>query len=86
MKTEMQTEIVSFLGKHGVKARRVGVLVAVNRDSMCQSKYYSNGIPEQTAYPAVLSAIEEELGSSNLRFHWCGKTDDDLFMDVIGHE
>jgi hypothetical protein len=72
-------EIISFLGAHGIEATECGPCIAVNRDSMCCSKFSRPGIPEETIYPAVLEAIMERFGTDDHLF-WCGKTDDDLFL------
>ena len=79
MNETLRREVIEFLTVKGILAGESGDCVAVNRDSMCNSDFHEGGFPEDTTYPAVLSAVEEHVGVEN-RLYWCGKTDDDLFM------
>ena len=81
MNAELQKQIVGFLTENGVKAGIVGPCVAVDRDSMCQSQYRGSGIPEMVTYPNVLTALSKRF--EDARLYWCGKTDDDLFLDDL---
>lgn len=85
MKTELKVKVLDFLSRQGISAHESGTCVAVNRDSMCQSKFSKGGTPETDAYPAVLYAVKEFVGTEH-RLFWAGKTDDDLFLDIIQGE
>lgn len=82
MKNELKNEIVIWLREQGIEARPTIWQVAVNRDSMCNSKFAGKGIPEETTYPNVLAAIKKQHPYP-LGFMWSGKTDDDLFLDTL---
>jgi methylmalonyl-CoA mutase cobalamin-binding subunit len=86
MNVVLQKKIVEWLKEQGIEALEIGGSVAVNRTSMCHSKFRVRGtIPEETTYPAVLEALQKEFGGEGLnRLCWQGKTDDDLFLDKLG--
>lgn len=85
MKAALRDEITIWLRGQGIEARPTMRQVAVNRDSMCNSKFAGSGIPEMTTYPNVLAAIEKQFPVPH-GFQWAGKTDDDLFLDRVGVE
>jgi hypothetical protein len=85
MKAELRDKITIWLREQGINARPTMRQVAVNRDSMCNSKFavdVDGVIPEMTTYPRVLAAIEKEFFYP-LGYMWSGKTDDDLFLDTL---
>lgn len=82
MKAELRDKITIWLREQGINARPTMRQVAVNRDSMCNSKFSVEGIPEMTTYPNVLAAIERQFFYP-LGYMWSGKTDDDLFLDTL---
>lgn len=85
MKVELQNKLVEWLKAQGIEARPSFTCVAVNRTSMCNSKFKLPGIPEEVTYPAVLNAIQKEFGGEGMnRLTWWGKTDEDLFLDTLG--
>ena len=85
MNTERRDQIAKWLHEQGIEARPSFTCVAVNRTSMCVSKFKSPGIPEEGTYPAVLQAIQKEFGGEGMtRLSWWGKTDEDLFLDTLG--
>jgi len=74
---------VTWLTEQGIKARVCGEVIAVDRDSMCNSKFHQGGCPEMTTYPRVLVAIENHFFYP-LGYLWEGKTDDELFLNTLG--
>ena len=83
MKAELRDRITIWLKEQGIVARPTIRQIAVNRDSMCNCKFAEKmGIPEVTAYPLVQAAIEKQFRVPH-GFHWAGKTDDDLYLDIV---
>ena len=83
MRAELQEKIVGYLMEQGVEASASGSMVAVNRDSMCNSKFAKPGIPEEGTYPEVLRAIEAKYFYP-LGYLWAFKNDDVIFLDTLG--
>jgi hypothetical protein len=85
MKAELRDQITKWFRGQGIQADPGYNSVKINRDSMCASKFSSNkGLPEEETYPNVLAAINKEFAvTGERRFDWFGKTDDDLFLDVM---
>jgi len=85
MKIELQNKIVEWLKAQGIEAMTSCGCVAVNRTSMCRSKFKLPGFPEEGTYPAVLEAMQKKFGGEGMkRLNWWGKTDEDLFLDTLG--
>ena len=85
MTAELRMRVVEWLRNQGIKARPFVSCIAVSRDSMCNSKFKMDGIPEEGTYPAVLDAIQVEFPKlMSKSFYWVGKTDEDLFLDTLG--
>jgi len=85
MNKELQEKISTWLNEQGIVARPFVSCIAVSRDSMCNSKFKMDGIPEEGTYPAVLDAIQVEFPKlMSKRFYWFGKTDEYLFLDTLG--
>ncbi len=82
MKTELQNQIVAWLKEQGIEARAINTGVAVNRDSMCNSKFANDEIPEEGAHPNTKAAIERRF-SSQYGFYWGHKTDEELFLYTV---
>jgi hypothetical protein len=83
MKAENQIKIMDWLKEQGIASCLSGSLVAVNRDSMCRSRFRAPGIPEEGTYPKVLAAINAQFPHPR-RYYWFGKSDEDLFLDTMG--
>jgi hypothetical protein len=82
MRKELQDNIVKWLREQGVISYPSGPLVAVNRTSMCCSRFRGEGIPEEVTYPRVLEAIRKQF--PHLKgYNWFAKSDEDLFLDTL---
>ena len=74
-------KILEFLeGK--VKAQAIGDIIEINRDSIVE--YISDidsSLDEEECYADLIQRLKEEFGK---RFHYQMKTDDNLYLDMIG--
>jgi hypothetical protein len=82
MNEMLKQEILRLLVSKKVIAADKGDLIAVNRDSMCNSDFACKGLPEETVYPAVLDFLREQLAGHLYFLYWSGKTDDDYFLSA----
>lgn len=78
MDAALKIQILAFLEKKEIKAYAAGDnLIAINRNSMCQSEF-SAGYNEEESYTRVIYAIETEFKLDNLA--WMLRNDDDYFL------
>lgn len=82
MKIERMNAIAEWLKQEGIKAVPATNLLKVSRDDMCNSRFKGTGIPEETTYPKVLAAIENQFFYP-MGYMWTFKNDDDLFLDTL---
>jgi selenophosphate synthase len=76
-------KIIDFLAQLGISATANFGVIGVSRDDMCAVANVRNKIPEEKGgdYEIVLDAIKAQF--PHLKLFWSGKTDDDLFLDVM---
>lgn len=76
-------KVCQFLSNHKIEWLDHTTEIAVNRDSMANSSFADENIPEEGAYENVIKALNKSLPNEGCRFVWNSKNDDWLFMGMI---
>lgn len=83
MKNEVKQKVKKFLSDHKIEWLDNETVIAVNRDSMCNSQFVDDKIPEEGAYENILTALNKALPNEGGRFVWDMKNDVWAFMNMI---